>query len=176
MNYSKLDFIHPLNHNDKMKNILISFYLSALFVGAFIFFPHGAQASDRYWICWIFPCYENVTRPYSEDAKTPHNIQWKDDAWRPEDWTATRGNRAQVIAGLYEGGIVHEWDDNNGKGVPTLEVGKNFFRLSDRDKIRVVKYFDYAYGVTASPRATILIETRKGDEVGVYTAQGLQLQ
>ena len=154
--------------------------ISLFFMVFFVFSP--ANASQGFW-SWFVPVDSgDFTRPYLQDGKTPHNSQWERDRWQPEDWIAGRGgSQKAVLDGLYAAGIIEEQYIE--RGVPVLEVGYNFIKLSDQEKNRVAKFVDHAFGITASnPDGMFLIETESqfplgcNEDVGVYTRRGLQLQ
>ncbi len=116
-------------------------------------------------------------QPYLEEAKTPHNIQWDDDDWTPEDWIASRGTAKNVMDGFYASDIItRQFVGTN--DIPVLEVGQGFMQLSTHEKRRVVVFVDHVFEVTASsPNGSFFIRhARSGDAVGLYTRQGLQLQ
>jgi hypothetical protein len=156
------------------------FSIISLFLLCFLAFS-PAQAGQGFW-SWFFPTTgSDFYRPYLDDAKTPHYSQWDADPWRPEDWGAARGSDNNVLDGLYAAGIIHEQYIE--RGIPVLEVGYNFMRLSDQDKIRVARFVDHAFGITATnPDAIFLIKAESlyplgfNDDIAVYTRHGLQLQ
>lgn len=128
---------------------------------------------------WVFPYWgvdqEQMVRPMLEDAKTPHNSQWDNDPWTPQDWIESRGGPQAVMSGFYNTGvIIDEYTDDD---MPVLEVGQNFMRLSQEDKRHVVAFVDYVHGHTKNSGKTInIVHRASGDLVGVYSADGLQLQ
>ncbi|GJL86191.1 MAG: hypothetical protein DHS20C02_19660 [Micavibrio sp.] len=115
-------------------------------------------------------------RPYLNDSKIPHNTQWDNDDWKPEDWIASKGSAKRVIDGFYAANIITDQyvDDD----IPILEVGQGFMELSELEKRRVVMFVDHAFQVTsAAPDGMFLIHHQKSDEpLGIYTKNGLQLQ
>ena len=121
-------------------------------------------------------CSSRYEQPYSEGPKIPQNVSMAYDDWKPEYWIQTRGSGRQMIKDLYQAEIIHSQDLDD--GVPILEVGPNFMNLSRRDKSRVVRFVDRAYGITkVVPNGSIQIRYWKNDEpIGIYTAQGLKLQ
>lgn len=154
--------------------------ISLFFIGFLL--SGAAQAAPGGWLGWVWPFSSgDFTRPYLEDGKTPHNSQWEQDSWQPEDWIKARGTQEDVLNDLYAAGIIKEqyMDDD----LPVLEVGRNFIRLSDKDKNHVAKFVDHAFGITAgNEKAMYLIELENPSwlgsnyPVGVYTRSGLQLQ
>jgi hypothetical protein len=148
------------------------FQYVALMALAFAAQPALAQNLSKY--IWG-PPNTNPVRPYLEEAKIPHNSQWADDQWRPQDWIDSRGgSAAAVIDGFYESGIIT--DQYTDGDIPVLEVGQRFLELSDQDKRRVAAFVDETFGITRQS-GLFLINFHKNDTpVGVFTAQGLQLQ
>jgi hypothetical protein len=134
--------------------------------------PAGAQSIGKY--IWGPPNTDPV-RPYLEEAKLPHNSQWADDQWQPEDWIKARGGSAKaVIDGFYNAGIIT--DQYTDDDIPVLEVGNRFLELSDQDKRRVAMFVDDTFGITRKSGLFLIYYNRHDTPVGVFTAQGLQLQ
>ena len=160
--------------------MMLNLFTISLFLLAFLAFS-PAQASQGFW-SWFFPTTGgDFYRPYLDDAKTPHISQWEADPWQPEDWVAARGSHNRVLDGLYAAGIIQEQYIE--RGIPVLEVGHNFIRLSDQDKIRVARFVDHAFGITATnPDGVFLIKMESmyplgfDESIGVYTRRGLQIQ
>ena len=161
-----------------MRNFVIFQVFIAFFLMAFM--PISVQAGTlgefgKY--IWGPPKSEMI-RPYLEEAKIPHNARWADDEWSPQDWIDSRGgNAVTVVNGLYEAGIISDqyFDDD----IPVLEVGQEFLKLGAQDKRRVVAFIDEVFGVTKyanPPVIMIYFHDKKNTPVGVFNAQGLQLQ
>ena len=136
-------------------------------------FGDHLQTAGKY----IFgPPNTDPTWPHLHDAKIPHNSQWDNDSWSPEDWVEAEGNVRNVIDGFYDSGIiVDQYEDE----VPVLEVGSRFLELSPRDQRRVVEFVDYAFKITESkPHGVfyIVAEGSRSKLLGLYTSHGLQLQ
>ncbi len=116
-------------------------------------------------------------RPYLNDSKIPHNVQWANDTWKPEDWTQGKGGNARnVIDGFYAADIItDQYEDGD---TPVLEVGQGFMKLSELDKRRVVMYVDHVFKVTdAAPDGMFYVRHKKSDKVlGIYNKDGLHLQ
>lgn len=152
-----------------------------------VMIPAKAQALDWPWNWnwqWPWDWFDGAIepafgafQPHLEDAKTPHNVQWRDDDWQPQDWIAERGSAKAVMDGLYDAQIVTgQYTD---RGVPVLEVGQGFMDLSGRDKRRVVKFVDHAFSVTANSPSGVFYVYHMADDnnpIGVYGRDGLQLQ
>ncbi len=157
-----------------MRNFMVFQVLIAM-----VFTVLGAStgfASDLGEYIWG-PPKSDFVRPHLEEAKLPHNSRWADDEWTPQDWINSRGGSAvAVINGFYEAGIISDqyFDDE----MPVLEVGQNFLELGAQDKRRVVAFVDEVFGVTKiSEAGVILILFHEKDKpIGVFNAQGLQLQ
>jgi len=163
-----------------MRSFIVFQILTVLFTVAFV---PSSTASDLSMLSgnvgkelWG-PPNSSFVRPHLEEAKLPHNSRWADDEWTPQDWIDSRGGDAvTVVNGLYEAGIIS--DQYFDGGIPVLEVGQGFLDLGAQDKRRVVAFIDEVFGVTkfAEP-GVIMIYFRNDDEpVGLFNAQGLQLQ
>lgn len=132
--------------------------------------------------CAFYPCSGggDFDRPYLYDGKTPHNSQFDNDAWVPQDWIDAKGGSAQeVVSGFYRAGIVTDQYTTLYSLSPVIEVGHGFMHLSGQDKRRVIEMVDYVGQYTAQkPGQTVLIYHKaSGDEIGTYNAEtGLQLQ
>ncbi len=131
--------------------------------------------------CWLVPCTgsgdEEFTRPNLHDAKTPHNIQFANDDWTPEDWVDETHTAQDIVSGFYDAGIIT--DQSPGMfGKPEIEVGQGFMSLSDRDKTRVIRFVDHVSGFTKREKggAVVISHAASGDNIGIFTSEGLQLQ
>lgn len=127
----------------------------------------------------------DFSKRYLEDGKTPHPSQWEFDAWTPDTWTNDRANEDAVIQGFYDTNILsRQYVDkglipilHKGEGIPVLEVGQNFLRLSDKDKRRVVAYVDSVWGITAKEGGMFYVNYKEWNKpIGIYTKNGLQMQ
>jgi len=115
-------------------------------------------------------------RPYYEDSKIPHNVQWDYEGWNPQSWIADKGSAKAVMDDLYAGKIItKQYIDDE---IPILEVGDGFMDLSTREKRRVAAFVDHVFGVTkTSPNGTFIVKRAGADDpIGLYTKHGLQLQ
>lgn len=141
--------------------------------------PGAAHADAKPWIWSWWPSHwDNLTfEPYLEGAKHPHNTQWDDKKWEPADWAAQKPKGSlQVIQGFYTANILKGQDVED--DVPVLIVGPNFYHLSGYDKRRVVAMVDDYYKITSRKLNGMFTITdwRSDKPIGVYTANGLQLQ
>lgn len=131
-----------------------------------------AQNIGKY--IWGPPSVDPV-RPYLEEGKLPHNSQWEDEAWAPQDWIDARGGSAKaVIDGFYQAGIVT--DQYTDDEIPVLEVGQAFLDLSDQDKRRVAMFIDDTFGITQQSGLFLIYFRSNDTPVGLFTKEGLQLQ
>ena len=142
-----------------------------------VFFSVEGQAVERFGKFIWGPPKSDFVRPYLEEAKLPHNSQWADDEWSPQDWIDARGGSViAVVNGFYSAGIIKDqyFDDD----VPVLEVGQTFIDLSGQEQRRVVAFMDDVFGVTSSSKAGVIeIEFHDDNKsVGLFTKDGLQLQ
>lgn len=127
----------------------------------------------------------DVTRPYLNEAKVPHNSKWADDSWSPQDWIDARGGDPMaVINGFYEAGII---EDQYVDDVPVLAVGRPFLELSGQEKRRVTAFFDYVFEITTAADNGVFNVVLLGDkklfgltrdqiDLGYFNASGLYLQ
>ncbi len=133
--------------------------------------PAQAQIGKYIW----GPPNTNPVRPYLEEGKLPHNSQWNDDGWTPQDWVASRGGSTKaVIDGFYNSGIIT--DQYTDDDIPVVEVGQRFLQLSDQDKRRVMMFVDETFKITQQNGSFMIYFHKYDTPVGLFTAQGLQLQ
>ncbi len=131
----------------------------------------------RFWHdIWKSPKGTQV-RPYLDEAKLPHNSQWAEDDWTPQDWIDMRGGSAlNVMDGFYRANIItdQKFDDD----VPLLEVGQGFMRLSAQEQQRVLAFIDDTYRVTAGSEAGVIeiCLDHEDDIIGIFDKNGLQIQ
>ena len=136
-----------------------------------------SDGAGRFWEgIWKRPKGTQV-RPYLDEAKLPHNSQWAEDDWTPQDWVDARGGSPfNVIDGFYRADIIT--DQKFDKDVPVLEVGQGFLRLSAKEQRRVLAFIDDTYGVTSGSEAGVIeiCLDHEGDIIGLFDKDGLQLQ
>lgn len=147
------------------------FQAVALFFGAGLAQAGPLQAAGKY--IWGPPSVDPV-RPYLEEGKIPHNSQWADDQWSPQDWIEDRGSAKAVMDGLYSSGIIT--DQYTEDGIPVLEVGQRFLELSDQEKRRVASFVDVVFGITRQSGLYLIYFHKNDIPVGLFTVEGLQLQ
>lgn len=157
----------------------LRFLLFFIFITMGCGFSGPVRAEPKPWVFGWWPSHwKNLDfKPYIEDPKQPHNSQWNDANWHPQDWVDQRGGEgAKLIRGFYYADILrgqHVEDD-----VLVLEVGPAFYMLGGEDKRRVAAAVDHVYKVTDSRinGMYMLHDWRTGKEIGSYTRYGLQLQ
>lgn len=126
----------------------------------------------------------NLEKPYMEPGKAPHNSQWDNADWVPQDWLGKYAHELDLIRGFYQAGIISDqyvkrsWWGLGDEIIPVLEVGPAFFRLGGQDKRRVTDTFDTVYGITGSKMfgMFVLVDSANGKQVGTYTQYGLAIQ
>lgn len=150
-----------------------------LFAAAMAGSSGTARAEPKFLGLFWWPSHwERTTyKPYLESAERPQNAQWDSKAWEPADWAAQRrGGSAQLIEGFYKAGILsRQYVDDD---LPVLEVGQNFYSLSGNDKRKVIATVDDYYKITSGHENGMftLTDWRTRRPIGIYTANGLQLQ
>lgn len=137
------------------------------------------RSSVLKWIEQDFYRPDDMARPYTENGTAPHSYLWQKDAdpaWSPEDWIITRGSIEAVLEDLYIGGVITDQSEND--DIPVLEVGNTFLALSHKMQGRILRFLDYAYGITENDaHGMIHIEHDETNRrIGLYTAYGLQMQ
>jgi len=114
--------------------------------------------------------------PYLENGKETQNQQWANEDWYVQDWVSQRPGDMALIDGFFKSDIIRSQTVD--RGVPTLVVGSNFYRLGGFDKRRIITTIDAVYGITESgPRNVILLKDWKTNaQIGVFTKDGLQIE
>ena len=151
--------------------------------------PIAAQAEPKTWpwIWWTSHWDDVDFKPYLMDPKEPHNSQWRatwnqDHDWSPEKWIEAEGSVEAIMANFYNMNIIKEQTED--RNIPVLIVGDGFMRLSGEEKRHVAELIDYVFAVTEREENayfTIYYDRTKrlfsrGEPIGVYTENGLQLQ
>ena len=154
----------------------VCFALLLAFAGG-IAGPAKAEPKAGYWAWWPEHWQDLTFKPYLEPPVGPQNSQWEEKKWEPADWSAQRaGGGKQVIRDFYRAEILsNQYVKDH---VPVLEVGPNFYNLSGYDKRRVMRLIDDAYKITGDHENAMFTVTdwRTKKQIGLYTANGLQLQ
>lgn len=152
-----------------MKKTILSICLLAVLA------PAAAQAEPklmgRWW--WSSHWKDQDFKPYFQDGQLPHNTQWDNEDWAPQDWVYLNGadDPRDLIQKWYRVDIIRKRyvDD----GVPYLDIGPNFYHLSGYDKTRVMATVDHIYQVTsATPGMFYLKDGLTEKVIGYYTAGG----
>ncbi len=152
--------------------------IASLTIMAILLFSSTAYAEPKPWVwSWWESHWKDLDfEPYLENGKHPHNSQWDEQSWTPQQWAAEPAAAMDLVRGFYTADILR--DQYMDDGVPVLEVGPGFYMLGGHDKRRIVQTIDYAYGVTAEKEngMFLLHDWQTGKAVGAYTRYGLQLQ
>ena len=123
---------------------------------------------------------------YPKQGVLPRNYSnWEQQrqhpaAWDGQDWDSSRWNPADwsvdiAVAKFFRMRIFERQYIRAG-GIPVVELGPTFYKLSDLDRRRTLKLlaeqdhvFDQGYGIVE------LIDWLTGDIIGVYTPKGMYL-
>lgn len=152
---------------------LLALFLLALAPGtakATEFWPFGWWPGHWDWVQY------KKFNGYLEKGTDTQNQQWREEDWYVQDWLAQNKDSLSLIEGFYRSDILREQTDDD--GVPVLIVGTNFYHLGGFDKRRVITTLDHVYGITegGEHRAIILKDWHTKKEIGLFTAEGLQLE
>lgn len=130
-------------------------------------FSSGTLWGDGSETDYTTPAY--IYRPY--DA---HNqgLLHKDN-WHPENWV--KGNANFIQDRFYKSGLVTDQYVKN--DIMILEVSDLFVRLSDIDKVKVLKTVDYMQGITKNyPKGFYKVRhKRTGRIIALYSGGNVQL-
>lgn len=134
----------------------------------------GEKLFEGYWGDKIWEGYH--FEPYLGDQPIKNRILWDRDQWTPQDWIKDVGGDPRgVVRDLYDTGILtNQYKD--GDNIPVLEVGEKFLRLSNTDRIRVLRFVDYVYGVTKEKDGMFFVysQTYEDKPLGTYDKRGFQ--
>ena len=113
--------------------------------------------------------------PYLENARHTQHLQYKDEDWYVEDWTAQE-NGMNLVKKFYNADIFND-QKTTSTGMAELVVGPNFYHLSGLDKRRAVTLIDTVYGVTDNNEngAFIVSDWYTKKPIGVFDQHGLRL-
>jgi len=161
-----------------MTNIRIFGLLSAVFLLTTALSAAEAQAGPKFMSIWWWQSHWESQDfvPYYANGTEPHNTQWDKSNWKPADWIEMNGGKGEDLIGRWHTAKIiskQYYDD----GVPTLDVGVNFYHLSGQDKRRVMETVDYVYQITANaPKIFYLKDPQTRRIIGYYGTDGLILQ
>ena len=156
------------------RNFALLFFVFGLFSMAQV-----AQAEPKFLgLWWKESHWKNQDfNPHYDNGTDPHTSQWTEKNWSPADWIKSAGgDGTQLVTGWINAGIlVGSYKDSD--GVPTLEIGSNFYHLSGYDKRRVTQTLDAIYQVTAVKPSMYFIKDADTQKIiGTYTKEGLNLE
>ncbi len=100
------------------------------------------------------------------------------DAWNEQDWDYTKWNKNthpdEVVLNFFKGEIFKKHYMKN--RVPILVVDKVFYKLSNQDRRRVVKFFVERSRVLEKGYGALqLVDWQSNEPIGSYTDKGLFL-
>lgn len=120
--------------------------------------------------------------------------QWEGKDWDPAAWPISYQNKKKFTQNLFDADIIRdqyikkgymnvrdtysnvEYTENGGR-VPVVEVGPNFYRLSDHDQYRVCDTLNQLYGATTGKYGGyVLTDWYSGKIIGEYSKSGLTLR
>lgn len=136
---------------------------------------------------WLFATpehYEFLPHTSNHDPQHSHPQQWKGQDWDPSAWNSRQWTPEIALQKLFEGKVFHRQYNRKSffgnipgsSGTPVLEVGPNFYKLSDLDRRRSLKLLADHTGVFENGHTMIQLRdwhTRK--VVGNYTEKGMHL-
>ena len=113
--------------------------------------------------------------PYLENLKHSQHLQYKDEDWYVEDWTAQKDGMT-IIRDFYKADIFKKQKVGY-SGLPELVVGPNFYRLSGLDKRRAMTLVDSVYKVTEREEngSFIVSDWHTKKPIGLYDKHGFRL-
>lgn len=153
--------------------------LSFGFAGMIMISPAMADSYEP--LPFLYGHYHSSTpgstemQPYLEDGKETQNQQWAAEDWYVQDWVEQSESDMALVDGFFNSDIIRSQKIE--KGVPTLVVGSNFYRLGGLDKRRVITTIDAVYGITDNGGGPIILKDWKTNaQIGLFTQDGLQIE
>lgn len=116
--------------------------------------------------------------PYIGAADEDLRVLWKDPDWQPQQWDQSTYHTDAVLTRIQRADIItSSYFDQSlfSRAVPIVEVGPNFYHLSNQDKTNVISYFNQAYDITNVYGGFYLRDWRSGYIIGEFGPSGLFL-
>lgn len=128
------------------------------------------------WVLELPEHYEFLPYTSNHDPQNDHPQQWQGQDWDPSMWNA-QWTPETAVHKFYQARIFTRQYMTRGKnGLPVLELGPTFFKISDLDQRRTLKLLVDDSGVLADGfDVVVLKDWYTKDVVGSYTARGMQL-
>jgi hypothetical protein len=113
-------------------------------------------------------------QPYLADEPIKNRILWDRDKWQPQEWAKDAAEAHKVMRALYDGGILTNQFHRD--GVPYLEVSDSYLRLSNTDRIRILRFVDHVFEITRQPNGMFFVVMKDVDDapLGTYGKTGFQ--
>ncbi|MDD9901458.1 MAG: hypothetical protein OXT65_10800 [Alphaproteobacteria bacterium] len=125
------------------------------------------------WVLNVPEHYEFLPQVSNHDAQHRHPAQWEGRDWDPTLWSPG-WTPEQAVDNFFRARIFKA--QYMVKGMPVLELGPKFFRLSDLDRRRTLKLLADTTGVFDNGhKAFMLRDWYTKDIVGNYTPKGMFL-
>ncbi len=113
--------------------------------------------------------------PRMWDPKHEHPQMWKGMEWDTSKWTEARWQPQRTLQRFYDKRIF-ERQYVNGDGGLVIDVGPNFYKLSDLDRRRTLQLVAEYFKVFESGAAGFhLHDWYTHNHIGMFTAKGMQL-
>lgn len=151
----------------------------AIMSAVLVSFSGVGHADSKLWGRWWWPNHwvNQDFQPHYDNAKDPQNSQWKEDGWTPQEWIKSVGGDGTKLVETWLNNRVLTGSSKDSDGISVLEVGPNFYHLSEKDKRRVMATLDAIYQVTAqTPRMFFIKDSSTHKVIGTYSREGLVLQ
>ncbi len=116
--------------------------------------------------------------PYNGGSDESLRVLWQAPDWNTQEWDPSDYHTDAVLTRIQQANIITaSYFDRTlfTTAVPIVEVGPNFYHLSNQDKTNVVTYFNQAYDITNIYGGFYLRDWRSGRIVGEFGPSGLYL-
>lgn len=126
------------------------------------------------WLLQLPEHYEFLPRRSNFDNKHDHPAQWEGQDWDPEMWGDGQTPEL-VLRRLYSVRVFNA--QYSEEGVPVLELGPKFWKLSDLDRRRGIKLLaDHTHVLEQGHERIVLRDWYTKDNIGIYNAKGMFLK
>lgn len=127
--------------------------------------------------------YEYSAAATNHDPQNAHPQQWQGQDWEPAAWNSEKWTPEIALQKLFDNKTFWAQRDRGNAllrpsdrgDITILELGPTFYKLSDLDRRRSLKlYADYT-GALQKYKVIQLQDWKTHENIGLYTARGMQL-
>lgn len=127
--------------------------------------------------------YEFTPAVSNHDPQNQHPQQWDGQDWNPDAWNNTDWTPEKALQKFFQVRIFERQSEHNHlfqfkknkANIAVLEVGPNFYRISDLDQRRSLKLLADYTKVFPTYQMIELRDWKTREVIGAYTERGMQL-